>query len=145
MRLLIIITTLCGISFAQTFQKNEVKLKVKAISSLIKSTKTKYKDSYLFIAKVIEFSKSIADGSIQADLETAVVKDTLIEVLLPSSACANSAKTAFINPSYTLEFLNLKLTRLIPAAVGKEYEYFAILDIQKNGDKTLAGCKLSKK
>lgn len=138
MKVLLLIIMLLNMKFAtaQDIEQPEIELIVTNLSSLIKSSKTEYEKSYLFIAQVKSFTTITGVSLLPAG--------KVIEVLLPKEACWEESRMAFTHNLAELTLSNLKLKKLIPAIASKTYEYFAILDMNKDKERTLAGCKLSK-
>ena len=135
--LLIILVFYSAQGFTEIKNQPTFALELTEVSALIKSSKTKYEDSYLFIAKAKSFKASNGDIVVPAG--------TIVEFLLPKKACLRETYLAFDKQDRKLTISNMLLKKLNLAAPGKPYEYFAILDIAEVGERTLAGCKISKK
>ncbi len=112
-----------------THAKDENTFKFSDIKAVIKSSKTKYEDSYLFIANAKIFPK--------------VKSGTSIEVLLPKSACYEEALRALGESKMLLTISNMNVKIQKPRPDSKDYEHFAILETNKKGERSLPGCKLS--
>lgn len=137
--ILIIIPTT---SQSKVDKNKEVTLRVSDVKSIIKSSKDKHVNNYLFIAKVDQLTNGFITS--KDATKNLVPKGTLIEVLLPKIACYEEIKLAILNTKLKVQINNIMLTKLIEAKPEKEYKYFTILKIKNAEDRNFPGCVISR-
>ncbi|MGB0454849.1 MAG: hypothetical protein ACPGJV_14160 [Bacteriovoracaceae bacterium] len=127
------------------FSKDELFIELQNVTSIIRSSKTKYKDHYLLIGKVQRLS--VAEKEKAKDLKNLknlMKKDQNVELLLPKSACYEEALTALGMKGQKINFQmnNLKLDFFKETPKSPNYKAFIKASFLQKGDRTEAGCVL---
>ena len=129
------------ISF-MTVDAKTLKVELKEIKSIKKSSKIGYENDYLFVAKVENLSEILSNGKEKALLP----KNSFVEILADKNVCYDEVKMALLSSSsMELKITNLKKLFFKNTPKKSEYNGFLKVGLHKTASKQYAGCVLTKK
>ena len=116
------------------------------ITSIIKSSKAGYENTYLFVGRIAPMNYQAKGDQDIKNADLMISAGQYVEVLADQSLCYDEVYLAFLyDQKITLEITNIQADLFVPKPKNKEYTLFLRIVPIQGEKKVNAGCKLSKR